>query len=145
MSSQKVNLTRQGFETRAYKNAIDTSFSQLVTPPPPLEETITVDEFFEAYNTLFYEIPSTGVLNSHEFLIKRSTEYIGFTEETEQDIQVLLDEITQLREQLLVIERELRDTQISASIALTSEGNISEISEGTSVTAQPFTIGGSIQ
>ena len=145
MSGQKVNLNREGFETRAYKNAIDTSFSQLVTPPPPLEETITVEEFFEAYNTLFYEIPSTGVFNSHEFLIKRSSEYIGYTEETDQDIQVLLDEITQLREQLLSTERELRDIQTSSSIAAVSEGNISSISEGTSLTAQPFNVGGSIQ
>ena len=52
MSSQKVNLVRQGFETKAYKNAIDTTFTQLVTPPPPIEETITVDQFFEAYTTL---------------------------------------------------------------------------------------------
>ena len=68
MSSQKVNLVRQGFETKAYRNAIDTTFTQLVTPPPPIEETITVDQFFEAYTTLFYEIPATGPLNSHEFL-----------------------------------------------------------------------------
>ena len=37
----KTVLTKTG-----YSNAIDTSFSELVTPPPPLEETISVEEFF---------------------------------------------------------------------------------------------------
>ena len=81
--SQKVNLGRQGFEPRAYTNAIDTSFTQLIPPPPPQEDIITVDEFFGLYDSLFYEIPATGDINSHQYLINRSTEYIGFTEEKE--------------------------------------------------------------
>ena len=47
--SQKVNLNKQGFLSSAYKNAIDTSFTQLVPPPPPVEEIISVEQFFDLY------------------------------------------------------------------------------------------------
>lgn len=145
MSGEKVRLVKQGFTTNAYKNAIDTAFTQLVTPPPPIEETITVEQFFEAYNTLFYEIPSLGDSNSHEFLIKKSSNYIGYTEEADQDIQVLLDEITSLREQLLSTEKELRDTQQNNNIIPPNEGSATSLTPGTQISSQPFTVGGSIQ
>lgn len=143
--SEQIKLTKDEFEARAYKNAIDTSFSQLIPPPPPIVETATVEDFFELYDTLFYEIPSQGEVDSHESLIRRSSEYIGFTEETDQDIQILLDEITQLREELLATQQELRDTQLSGSIQAQSEGNIGgseNIQPGTQLTGQSFIIGG---
>lgn len=143
MNGKKVKLVKKGFKSTAYKNAIDTNFTQLVTPPPPIEETITVDEFFELYNTLFYEIPPNGDNNSHEFLIKRSSDYIGYTEETEQDIQVLLDEITSLREQLLNTEKELREVQISKTLELIDRGEgVSTLTPGAGLTSQPTNVGG---
>lgn len=105
--SQKVNLGRKGFVRRAYVNTIDTSFTQLVPPPPPIENVITVEEFFELYKNLFYEIPAEGESNSHRFMINKSMEYVGFTEEKDQDIQVLLDEISLLRRELLDAQSEL--------------------------------------
>lgn len=135
--SQKVKLNRKGFETRAYRNSIDTSFTQLIPPPLPIEETATVEDFFDLYKTLFYEIPIEGEVNSHKFLIERSIEYTGFTEEKDQDIQVLLDEITSLREELLSTQKELRDAQT---------GNLTPneeelIQPGTQVTSKPFSLG----
>ena len=129
--SQKVNLNRDGFLSSAYKNAIDTSFTQLVPPPPPIEEEVSVEQFFDLYQTLFYEIPAEGSINSHTYLIKQSTEYIGFTEEKEEDIQVLLDEITLLREELLDTQRQLRDAEVSASIQAQIETTLPEIESGT--------------
>ena len=105
--SQEIKLGKTGFVRNSYINTIDTTFSQLIPPPPPLEETVSVEEFFDLYNTLFYEIPAEGSINSHTFLIERSSEYIGFTEENDQNIQVLLDEITSLREELLQTQKEL--------------------------------------
>jgi|TARA_R110002167_G_scaffold113074_2_gene285864 hypothetical protein len=112
--SQKIKLGKRGFVRGSYKNTIDTTFSQLIPPTPPIQEVATVEEFFELYQTLFYEIPSEGSINSHPFIIQRSTEYIGATEEKEQDIQILLEEITKLREELLQTQKELRDTQLEA-------------------------------
>lgn len=139
--SQKVNLGRQGFSTQAYKNAIDTSFTQLIPPPPPVEVIYTVEDFFNLYNTLFYEIPAEGDINSHRFLVNRSTEYIGFTEEKEEDIQVLLDEITSLREELLTTQKELTDAQNSGSLALQAQASPSlDLQTGTQITNQSTSI-----
>ena len=52
--SQKVNLTKQGFLSSAYKNAIDISFTQLVQPPPPVEETVSVEQFFDLYHEYIF-------------------------------------------------------------------------------------------
>ena len=139
--SQKVNLTKQGFLSSAYKNAIDTSFTQLVQPPPPVEETVSVEQFFDLYQTLFYEIPAEGSINSHTYLIKQSTEYIGFTEEKEEDIQVLLDEITLLREELLDSQKQLRDAETSASIQSQTLAQSSELTSGTQITSDVTNVG----
>ena len=140
--SQKIKLNRKGFETRAYKNSIDTSFTQLIPPPLPIEETATVEDFFDLYKTLFYDIPSEGESSSHRFLVERSLEYIGETEQKDQDIQILLDEITQLREELLSTQKELRDVQNSGSFSFPENGS-SIIQEGTQITSQPFSLGNS--
>lgn len=140
--SQKVNLGRRGFSTIAYQNVIDTSFTQLLPPPPPPEVVFTVEDFFNLYNTLFYEIPAEGDTNSHRFLINRSTEYVGFTEEKEEDIQVLLDEITALREELLATQKELTEAQNSGSLALQAQNlnSSTDIQSGTQITGQSTTI-----
>ena len=75
----------------------------------PEEETVSVSQFFRLYDQLFYDIPPEGEINTHEFLIRRSTEYIGFTDETPEEIQALLDEITNLRRNLLDTEQEVLD------------------------------------
>ena len=148
--SQEIKLGKTGFVRNSYINTIDTTFSQLIPPPPPLEETVSVEEFFDLYNTLFYEIPAEGSINSHTFLIERSSEYIGFTEENDQNIQVLLDEITSLREELLETQKELRDTQLNT---LSENEDVttgvededveaeSDLSSGTQITAQSVSVG----
>ena len=114
--SQEIKLGKTGFVRSSYINTIDTTFSQLIPPPPPVVEAISVEEFFYLYNNLFYEIPAEGSVNSHTFLIERSSEYIGFTEENDQNIQVLLDEITSLREELLQMKKDNELTQSFKSI-----------------------------
>ena len=106
-----LNLKKTVLTKTGYPNAIDTSFSELVTPPPPLEETISVEQFFDLYNSIFYDIPAEGDVNSHEFLIERSREYLGVSETTDEEIQVLLDEITSLRQNLLDTAQELIQLQ----------------------------------
>ena len=69
----------------------------------------TVQEFFDMYNTLFYQINELGETNSHEFLIKTSSEYIGF-EENNELIEALQNEIAQLREDLLNTQQQLVET-----------------------------------
>ena len=106
---QRVNLNREVFAKQQYEQVIDTSFSQLVPPSSsiPIEELPTVDEFFQDYDSLFFQIPQSGE-NSHETLIVSSTDYIGY-QPLNDEIQALTEEITSLRTQLLESRQQLAD------------------------------------
>ncbi len=75
------------------------------------QDVFTVEDFFREYETLFLTIPINGNTNSHEFIVRKSGELVGFQRSTE-DIQPLLDEITSLREQLLDARQEIVDLQV---------------------------------
>jgi hypothetical protein len=104
----KVDLTKKLYDKKAYLNVVDTQFNELSQPPTPTEPDVTVDEFFQLYNDLFYDIPKLGEINSHEYLVKQSSDYIGSAVLTD-DIQALLDEITALREENLELQRNIID------------------------------------
>ena len=74
----------------------------------------TVEDFFNEYDNLFLSIPVFGDINSHEYLVRRSSELVGFQRTTE-DIQPLLDEIASLRDQLLQSRQENINLQIEAA------------------------------
>lgn len=95
-----VNISKSSFNKDDYTKIINVNFTQLIPNPKPQEFSITVDEFFIAYDDLFFEIPIDGDFNSHKELIKRSTEYVGETQNTDE-IDLLLDEINQLKLDLL--------------------------------------------
>jgi hypothetical protein len=95
--AEKIELNKTVYGKVTYPNVINTEFSQLIKPQ--VEEvvpTVTVEQFFQYYDDLFYDIPISGDFNSHTELIKRSTEYVGVNQNTEE-IDALLDEINQLR------------------------------------------------
>jgi len=100
--SENVNLNKPVYDKNAYTKVIDTSFKQLgvQTIQQQLDQQPTVDEFFAMYNELFYNIPELGITNSHEYLIKKSSEYIQFTANNDE-IEALQAEIAQLRIDLL--------------------------------------------
>jgi len=99
-------LNRVVYNKDAYEKTIDTSFAQIQLPAPPLVDTITVSEFFNLYNNIFYDIPSFGAINSHEYLVAKSGDYIN-AEQINQDIQFLLDEITTLRQENLKLNQDI--------------------------------------
>jgi len=106
---EKVNLLKETFASKIqYQEVIDTSFTELSIPTPAIDDILnvpTVDEFFQNYEQLFFEIPKFGETNSHEYLIKTSQAYIGSTV-INDEIVLLQQEITQLRRQLIEIQRE---------------------------------------
>jgi hypothetical protein len=114
MANYQLNKTL--YPRSIYENVIDTTFTQN-TPPPPIEDTITVEQFFIFYDKLFYDIPVTGDINSHTYIVKRSGEYINF-DNTNEDIQVLLDEITSLQQELLAANQTILNLQISGSTTI---------------------------
>jgi hypothetical protein len=108
------SLNKTVYNRREYINVIDTSFTQ-ITPTTPVEDTITVEQFFQYYNKIFYDIPAEGNINSHAYLVKTSGDYINAST-INTDIQLLLDEITTLRQQLLIAEQQNVNLQISSSL-----------------------------
>jgi hypothetical protein len=104
-----LNLSKNTYEKRQYQRVIDTSFNELgvVTPETVIQPTLpTIEQFFEYYNQLFYNIPETGQTNSHEYLIIQSSQYIGF-QQTDEDVQALLEEIDGLRQENLELNQQL--------------------------------------
>lgn len=104
----EIELKKKLYNRKSYLNIIDNSFTELIQPIETPTPTTTVDEFFQLYNNLFYDIPKTGELNSHEYLIKQSSDYVGSSILTD-DIQALLDEITTLREENLALQQNIID------------------------------------
>jgi hypothetical protein len=106
--SESVNLNKQVYDKRQYTKIIDTSFKQLgvKTIQEQIDQQPTVDEFFNMYNELFYQIPELGATNSHEYLIKKSSEYIAF-DANQDEIIALQNEIAQLRTDLLDAQKQV--------------------------------------
>jgi hypothetical protein len=116
--SESIKLNKQVYNKNNYQKVIDTSFIQLgvKTIQQQLNTQPTVNDFFQMYNDLFYDIPETGEINSHEYLIKKSSEYIGFDVNNEE-IQALQAEIAQLRTDLLDTQKQLIELQTGTPLA----------------------------
>jgi len=116
--SENIKLNKQVYNKNDYQKIIDTSFKQLgvQTIQQQLTQQPTVNEFFLMYNDLFYDIPEIGDTNSHEYLIKKSSEYIGFDANNEE-IQALQAEIAQLRTELLDAQKRIIELQTGTPLA----------------------------
>jgi hypothetical protein len=124
---ETVNLNKKLYAKNQYERVIDTKFSQLanVTPPEVTEATISVDEFFQNYNQIFFQIPKVGEINSHEYLVKTSSEYLD-SAPLNEDIQALIDEINTLQQQNLELNQ--RIIELSATMPSTSATGTPSIS-----------------
>ena len=108
----EINLSKKVYAKNQYEKVINTQFSQLATPAVTSSiTTISVDEFFQNYNEIFFEIPKFGLTNSHEYLIKTSQEYVG-SDQLNNDIQALIDEINQLQQENLELNQQIVDLQL---------------------------------
>jgi hypothetical protein len=114
---EQLRLNKKLFYSDPYKKIVNTSFTQLVSPsspPSPSEEFFPsqILEFFQKYQELFYLIPKFGETNSHEYIIKSSSEYVGTTNSQNEEIQALINEITSLRQTNLELNQQLVNIQI---------------------------------
>ena len=117
---QKVDTKKKVFSKAQYPKTINTQFSELgvTSITTAIAETPTVEEFFNLYDELFYDIPALGTTNSHEYLVKTSGEYINFDEQSEI-IQALQEEITGLREENLQLQIAATEAATGQSINFT--------------------------
>ena len=107
---EESNLRREAFNRRQFDNTIDTSFNELGVVTKDVStfdpSLATVGDFFTIYQTLFLQIPKSGRVNSHEFLIRESTEYTQYIAQQEE-IDALTQEITDLRDQNVILVRDM--------------------------------------
>jgi hypothetical protein len=107
--AETITLIKQVFAKSQYERVIDTSFTQLLQPPQTSSvvlPTVSVTEFFQNYQQLFFVIPKFGDTESHEYLIKTSQEYVG-NFNNDDTIQALIEEITNLRQENLTLQQQL--------------------------------------
>lgn len=132
--ADQIVLTKQVYNRNQYQKVIDTTFTQLVQPALQATGSAlpTVNEFFDFYNQLFFDIPKLGEINSHEYLIKTSTEYIGASSVVNDELQALIDEVTELRQENLDLQQQLLGsiTQTTTSNPTIPSGGGSSVSGG---------------
>lgn len=104
--AEAIDIRRRIFGKNTFTNVVDVSFKQLVPPDGnPAEDVgntdVTVQGFFNNYDTLFYDIPPSGSENSHLELVKKSGDYIGLNiENLEEEIRNLREENVSLKNQI---------------------------------------------
>ena len=120
------NLNKQIFNKRAFNDTIDTSFTELTSSVElPITQSLpTINEFFQYYNDLFYDIPKFGDENSHEYLVLTSQQYIGTISSDQDIIDALITEVTELREENLALQQE-----IAISATSTAEEALNRLKE----------------
>ena len=116
--SEEINFNKTVFNKDQYIKTIDTTFSELGVTSIQEELILqpTVEEFFSLYNQLFYDIPEFGELNSHEYLIQQSSEYINF-DINREIVNELQKEISQLREELLTSQRQVIELETNTRLS----------------------------
>lgn len=116
--AENISFNKQVYDKLQYEKIINTSFTQLGVQniQQQIENQPTVNDFFDMYNELFYDIPEIGTINSHEFLIQKSSEYIGF-EANQEEIEALQTEIAQLRTELLDAQKQIIELQTGTTLA----------------------------
>jgi len=98
--SENIIIEKEVYDKATFKKVINTQFTQLLNNQNDVTPIFTIDDFFELYEQLFYQIPRDGETNSHTFIIQKEAEYLDIII-SQDDIQALLDEITNLRQEVL--------------------------------------------
>lgn len=115
--SNVVNFNTQVYGRRATEEVVDRSFKEF--GQRNVLSGKTVEQFFQDYEDLFFQIPASGSVNSHQYLIEKSSELFR-VEQVMEDIQPLLDEITLLRSQSVqdqqtIIDLNLKIAELSSA------------------------------
>lgn len=100
-----IKIQKTVYNATEFNKVVNRTFSTF-TQQGLEEDTDTIDNFFRLYEKLYFEIDINGDSDSHEYLIKRSSELVDFEKNTE-DIQPLLDEIAQLRQENLALNQQI--------------------------------------
>jgi hypothetical protein len=105
----QIPIQKTVFNKDTYSRVVDTQFSQLLNQGAEDEAlSFTVDDFFQLYDEVFFQIPKEGDINSHQYILQREADYLGISI-SQDDVQALLNEITSLRQQVLEAQATIND------------------------------------
>lgn len=107
----QISLDKNILNKQDFEKLVDVKFKQLINQNN-IEDAFTIEEFFQLYDELFSLIPIEGTVNSHRYILNREAEYLGITLNDGVNVQALLDEITNLRSELLAANKVLINTNI---------------------------------
>ena len=97
MERLELNKTIYG-ATKAY-DSLDEEFNEFIL------KTYTVDDLFDMYNSLFYDMIKEGKKNSHFNILQKSIKYAGNPiNPKDGDIEELQNQINQLEDEIWSIE-----------------------------------------
>ena len=105
----QIPIEKQVFDKVQFGKVIDTEFHQLLNNNDDGENPVfTIEDFFQLYEDLFYQIPKEGDINSHQYILQKEADYLGVII-NQDEIQALLEEITNLRQQVLDAQTALNE------------------------------------
>jgi hypothetical protein len=114
-TGETVSLKREAFNRKQFDDTVNTEFTELGQSNIERDLSFfdpslaTVSDFFTIYQSLFYQIPKEGEINSHIFLINESTNYTQY-EAQREEIDALQEEIDALRAQNVQLVEDLTNT-----------------------------------
>jgi len=103
--AESVNIKKTIYNTNSFKEIVDTSFTKLIPKNPTttiVNNILSVQDFFKQYENIFFEIPLTGSINSHEYLADRSLNQLGVSlDNLYNELEGLRQENVQLKNQII--------------------------------------------
>jgi len=98
---ETLNLTKTIYGATKAQDSLDKEFVEFVPKPH------TIDDLFNMYDLLFYDIIKEGKNNTHFNIVQESIRYAGYPiDPKDLDIQELRSQIQQINEDIWSIENE---------------------------------------
>ena len=111
--AKKIEIKKTVFNRESFQQVVDREF-KFFKELEPVVDPDSIEELFRLYDKLYINIPIEGELNTHQYLVERSSELYKIDTQLE-NIQPLLDEIASLRIQIL--EGNRRVLELEAQLA----------------------------
>lgn len=109
MERSKITFEKRVYEKDTFNDVVDRSFREFAQEPS--ESIKTVEQFFRDYEELYFQIPATGSVDSHQYLVEKSS-LIYKVDEALVDVQPLLDEITNLKNQVIQDQQTIAELRV---------------------------------
>ncbi len=103
--SEQVKIQKTIYSSAGINNIINTNFTQLIrtSNETPIIPDMSINDFFQNYNILFYQISLSGSEESHLGIATKSLEYLGLSiDDLQNEINFLREENVDLKNQILM-------------------------------------------